>query len=347
MIVFVLAAFVALAAPGPTDHVDPASTSSRRGPTRTTAPFAAGRAGDTIAQALPVGALPFTAQGNTCGYADDYDEACPFGESTSPDVVYAFIASGDGGIDVGLCGSDYDTKVYVYRDGSTPGSPLACDDDGCGVDGFRSELLDVPVEAGHTYYLVVDGYFGACGDFVLEVVTSVPCVPRCAPGDEIEPEVACTHGYVDVTNGGCVSPNPVFTDIPCGSGASAWCGTYGGYIGEGTTEWRDTDWYTIDPAANGGGVVWCVTGEYRTQMGLVDPAAGCEAPVFAVMQIVEPCATGCITLPPGNWWLFVATAGFGPNAGACGGRYRMTLDGYECPLSVRATTWATLKARHR
>ena len=275
-----VAGSVAAAPPGPTDHVDVASPSlSRHGPTRTTAAFAVGSPGDTIEDALPVGALPFLAQGSTCGLADDYDETCPFGESVSPDVVYAFVASFDGGIDVRLCESGYDTKVYVYADAWTKGSPLACDDDGCGVDGFRSELLDVPVEAGRTYYIVVDGYFGACGDYVLEVAVGVPCVPLCAPGDMVEPEAPCEHGYVDVTNGGCVSANPVFTDIPCGAtGPSTWCGTYGGYIGEGTTEWRDTDWYAIDPSANDGGVVVRhrrVPHADRAR-GL---AAGCSAPV--------------------------------------------------------------------
>lgn len=322
--------------PEPRAHVRPAFS------------FAAGADGDTIERALPIASLPFTTSGNTCGFADDYDETCPFGESTSPDVVYVLTASSAGAIDVRLCDSGYDTKVYVYEDAWTPGSPIACDDDGCGADGFRSELREVPVEAGRQYYVVVDGYFGACGEFTLEVVASVPCLPQCTPGDAVEPEIACEHGYVDVTNGGCVSSTPVFTELPCNaSGASTWCGTYGGYIGEGNEEWRDTDWYRIDPAANVGGVVWCVSGEYALQMGIIDPAAGCAAPVFEVDQIVAACATGCFTLPPGEWWLFVATADFGPSAGACGGRYRMTLEDYACPISVHSATWAAIKARHR
>ena len=50
--------------------------------------------GETIADAVPIGSLPFSDTGATCDNVDDYDEACPYG-STSPDVVYAFTPAAD------------------------------------------------------------------------------------------------------------------------------------------------------------------------------------------------------------------------------------------------------------
>ena len=44
--------------------------------------------GDTIFDATVVTGLPYTVSGTTVGYTNDYDEACPYTGSTSPDVVY-------------------------------------------------------------------------------------------------------------------------------------------------------------------------------------------------------------------------------------------------------------------
>ena len=82
---------------------------------------------------------------------------------------------------ISLCnGSDYDTKVYVFAgDCTTPA--IACNDDLCVSPNFPSpyvsEPCDVSLTAGTTYYFVVDGYSGACGDYVLDV-TQVACPAR-------------------------------------------------------------------------------------------------------------------------------------------------------------------------
>ncbi len=69
--------------------------------------------GDTFASAFTIPSLPFTDTGTTAGYANDYDEVCPTG-SLAPDVVYRFESATPQSIEVDLCGSDYDTKVYIY-----------------------------------------------------------------------------------------------------------------------------------------------------------------------------------------------------------------------------------------
>jgi hypothetical protein len=40
---------------------------------------------------------------NSCAYADDYDEACPYRGSSAPDVVYRYAATVDLPLRISLC----------------------------------------------------------------------------------------------------------------------------------------------------------------------------------------------------------------------------------------------------
>jgi hypothetical protein len=304
--------------------------------------------GENIATAAPIPFLPYSDGGTTVGYLNDYDEVCPFSGSTSPDVVYSYSpGAGITGIDVSLCDSGYDTKVYVYENAA--GNLVGCNDDACGSDGFRSELIGVPVSAGNTYYIVVDGYGGASGTYDLFVQENVPCIVDCPPGGLLEGEVDCFEGYNDIYNSGCNGPVPYpFTAIPCDpSGAVTVCGTYGGFFHpQSGFNYRDTDWYTIDASANTTGFTWCVTGEYETLSGYLDPV--CPAVAFVEGLVHGACVTQCYNIPAGNWYLFVATSGFGPLDFPCGADYVMTLDGYTCPpVSVENANWSKIKADYR
>jgi hypothetical protein len=124
--------------------------------------------GDNIGSATVIPSLPYHDTGTTSGYTDDYDEVCPYTGSTSPDVVYSFTAPADAIVDITLCnGSAYDTKLYIYENSYTPGSPYACNDDEC--PGWVSELLGVPMTGGNTYFIVIDGYGGSYGSYVLDI----------------------------------------------------------------------------------------------------------------------------------------------------------------------------------
>ncbi|GJM45170.1 MAG: hypothetical protein DHS20C21_20120 [Gemmatimonadota bacterium] len=307
--------------------------------------------GEDVGSAANIPALPYTDSGNTCSYLDDYDEVCPFSGSTAGDAVYQYTPGSNVSVDISLCNSGYDTKVFVYENAATPGLPYACNDDACGSDGFRSELVGVSMTAGNTYYIVVDGYLGACGDYELSVTENVPCIVDCPPGALAEGEVDCFEGYDDLYNAGCNATPNSFTNIPCdpaGGGVTV-CGTYGGYFHpQSGFNYRDTDWYHLDPAANTGGTVWCVTGEYETLSGYLDASLGCGAPVFIDALVHGGCVTQCYNLPAGDLWLFVGTSAFGVDAGACGGAYTMTLDGYNCPpVSVEPATWGKVKSDFR
>lgn len=127
---------------------------------------------------FPVAVLPFFDAGFTCDNLDDYDEACPAGGSLSPDVVYAYTPSSDHYLTIDLCGSSYDTKVYVYEGAVTPGLPYACNDDfypeedPCG--GWVSRIDGLPVQAGVSYIIVVDGWGGDCGTYQIRLDYGVP-----------------------------------------------------------------------------------------------------------------------------------------------------------------------------
>jgi hypothetical protein len=116
----------------------------------------------------------------TTGYTDDYNESCPFPETGAPDIVYRFEPQFTQTVNIDLCPSSYDTKIYIYEDqcGSySSGEALYCNDDFCGVNGWRSRLENVTFETGHTYYIIIDGWGAADrGNFSM-------CFENECPGD--------------------------------------------------------------------------------------------------------------------------------------------------------------------
>ncbi|MBU1936643.1 T9SS type A sorting domain-containing protein, partial [bacterium] len=129
--------------------------------------------------------------GTTVGYVDDYDEACPSASfANTPDVVYSFTPAADVTVDIDLCASSFNTKVYLYE--NTEGNLYACDDNGCGT--VRSFLGMVDLFAGNTYYIIVDGGRGpnAQGDYVLDI--SAPVLGRCCYEDTVG------HWTCDITD---------------------------------------------------------------------------------------------------------------------------------------------------
>jgi hypothetical protein len=148
---------------------------------------ALGEGGESVNDAVAINSLPFTDTGDTCDNIDDYDEACPYTGSDAPDVVYAFTPGSDMLVSINLCASGYDTKVFVYENEVTAGEPFACNDDNnavCGP-GYRSFLPDdddpaVWLITGNTYFIVIDGWDGACGTYELaleEVAPGACCLP--------------------------------------------------------------------------------------------------------------------------------------------------------------------------
>jgi hypothetical protein len=250
--------------------------------------------GEDCAGATAIASLPFEASGTTVGYADDYDEACPFTDSTAPDVVYSFTPASAVTVDASLCtpgtNTDYDTKLFVYENSCPDGLPFGCNDDACSAPYYAtyvSEITDLALTAGNTYYFVVDGYGGGSGDYTLSITEAVP-PPICdCTGTEV-PEGEANCGNPDTYNGGC-NQDPVynpatFTTVSCNT---SYCGTTGA---DGET--RDTDWFLLNmPQVDNVHVT--LTAAYPMFIFEIDiPAYDCAAAAVVAQVAVDACVPG-------------------------------------------------------
>jgi len=260
--------------------------------------------GDSCADALLISdPLPAEVTNNTCAYSDSYDAVCPYVNPGAPDAVYQYTPNADRLVKISLChdATDYDSKLYVYA-GDCGTSPIACNDDFCSTASFPfsyvSEISEVQLTGGVTYYIVVDGYGPAdCGNFDMTIEEVLPCVVPC-PGGSTQEAEPCG----DDVNGGCNMVTPYFEPITCGE---TLCGT-GWY--DGST--RDTDWFILTLTQNMRVTMTC-TAEFAVLIGQISaPTSGNPCPVtaFAISATALKCVPVSITtqcLGPGNYYFFV------------------------------------------
>jgi hypothetical protein len=260
--------------------------------------------GDTIIDAVVVSLPVVDGTGTTAGYNNDYDEICPFSGSTSPDVVYTVTPDADTSVDIDLLGSAYDTKLYVY-DANL--ALVACNDDF--HPDWTSKLENLPLMGGMQYYIIVDGYGGASGNYVININEFEPCVIDVPVGAELEGEPPLADGYADDYNGGCNSPefgNP-FSAITTGlfAGVSGW------YITADGGASRDTDWFELTVPAEGF-IEFIADAEFATFMFELGPL---DCGSVAVIQDVTfgPCTEGTMTIsgaPGSTVWFWVGPTTF-------------------------------------
>jgi hypothetical protein len=301
--------------------------------------------GDTIATAVLIGSLPYDDTGTTVGYTHDYDEVCTYTGSLSPDVVYKFSPAANVQVDIYTCNSGYDTKIYVYDNTYTPGAPLACNDDSnlCTGPAYRSYIQALQLYAGHTYYIVVDGYGSASGAYefhVREYLPPPPCYPdQCPAWASQEGEPICYDGYVDNFNGGCNSTPNIFSNVVA---PFTVCGTSGVY--DNLTK-RDTDWYMFTLTTTKTMKV-SVCAQFPVLTGFINLSTGCPVTSFHVSAsgAANTWITATGTLTPGTWVAWV-----GPSSWAalnCGAKYIVAVY-EEGTVPVENTTWGTVKALYR
>jgi hypothetical protein len=101
--------------------------------------------------------------GTTVGDDNDINPTCGGGDAN--DRVVRFVAPAAGSYTFSTNGSTFDTVMTLHADCATQ---LACDDDS-GV-GTQSQLTRV-MAAGEVVLIVIDGYNGATGNFVLNVTS--------------------------------------------------------------------------------------------------------------------------------------------------------------------------------
>ena len=108
--------------------------------------------------------------GSTVGTTPDGEVGCNIAaESTG--VWYKVRSNVDTTLYASMCdGTDYDAMLAIFE-GSSCGaqSCLANDDDGCSAGG--PSILEVQVEAGKDYYILVTGYSTSIGQYQLNLST--------------------------------------------------------------------------------------------------------------------------------------------------------------------------------
>ncbi len=295
---------------------------------------AMGEGGETIESAKEIFGLPFADEGNTCDNMNDYDEACPWSGSVAPDVVYELTTPYDLVAAISLCNSAYDTKLYVYA--GSPDSLVACNDDGC--PEFQSRIESVALEEGITYYVVVDGYGDDCGDYLIEMTETPPCIVACPDGGQAEGEPPCQDGYADTYNSGCfgVGWTSVYGQE---DGCADVCGRGCTYVSEGQEFW-DYDWFQCHAA--GGAVLAGIEAEFPVAFYMVY-STDCEDLQF-ISTYRDPCYSGNLMRvfeTAEEFWLIVHPSVL---TGIPESDYLIHVCGIqEPPVPVAPSTWGGIK----
>jgi hypothetical protein len=101
--------------------------------------------------------------GSTTGDDNDINPTCGGGDAN--DRVIRFVAPAAGTYTFSTDGSSFDTVLTLHQSCTTQ---LACDDDsGLGTQSLLSRVMT----AGEVVLIVIDGYNGATGNFVLNITS--------------------------------------------------------------------------------------------------------------------------------------------------------------------------------
>lgn len=162
--------------------------------------------------ALPItqGTAPFTTTGAT---TDGHAETTCSAGGVSNDVWFRYSAAISGDTTLSLCGSAFDTKMYVYPGASNPTDaatlPIACNDDDplCPTGDARQSRISFNATAGLSYLVRVGGKNGAMGDGSIEVITpptgpQIPVNNTCAGATWAADGASLTGSLQLATNNG-------------------------------------------------------------------------------------------------------------------------------------------------
>jgi len=304
--------------------------------------------GDTFDDAVSIPALPYLTTGTTTGFTDDYEWICPTGGSMSPDVVYSYVPAIDGLLRVDMCGSQFDTRIYVV---DADYQLIECNEDyyydeECGF--YTSLIRAAPIIGGAEHFIIIDGYGSDHGDYVMEVSEYVPCEVSIPSGAMHEGEPPLEDGYLDAHNGGCTSPEfgtpfQMLTGDPEGrllfAGRSGWYND--GYS-------RDTDWFLAE-IGPGGTVEVIITTEIQSYFFELGPQDCDEVAVVSQWQIQE-CSEESVSItgePGGLAWLWIGPTYYEMPDGWNDNEYTYLLDiSGLAPgtVAVEARSWSGVKA---
>lgn len=128
-----------------------------------------------------------TFQGTTSGASTQSGTCASSATASAPEHIFRWTPSASGTATIQTCGTQgtFDTVLYI-RTALTGGTELACNDDTnkCSIgDGshharHRGSIIKPTVTAGHTYYIIVDGYAGSSsgsqGSYIVTVTPPAP-----------------------------------------------------------------------------------------------------------------------------------------------------------------------------
>jgi subtilisin-like proprotein convertase family protein len=185
--------------------------------------------GDACLDAVAVNALPFCDDGTTVGYTNDYAGSCSI-NGTSGDVVYSYTPTTTVVVTISLLGTSFDSRLYVTDGCPDVGVEVGCNDDNGGT--LQSCLENLTLAAGQTYYIVVDGYNGAAGDYTIHISEDGICGTGACPASCADPgpvsddcgtaiEVAVPSTQYGSTVGLAPATLP-FCGTSDGTGGAAW-----------------------------------------------------------------------------------------------------------------------------
>jgi hypothetical protein len=102
------------------------------------------------------------------GTTDDVDRySCSVWDESGPEDVTRFTAGSDARVTARISGLSVDLDVFVLEDAGG-----GCVNTGC--IAFDNSTVSFDARAGHTYYVVIDGYMGVSGDYDLEIACAGP-----------------------------------------------------------------------------------------------------------------------------------------------------------------------------
>ena len=149
-----------------------------------------------------ISSLPFSAQYSNAGQPNNWDVS----GSDGSDIAYTLNLSEATTISITTCAaySNYDTKLQIFtaNDQCTPVATSYYNDDySCTYSGLRASLPSCALEAGQ-YYVVVDGYSGATGNYQVDISvvsgrnsSEQNTTDMNLPGMDDYPRFANTVGY--------------------------------------------------------------------------------------------------------------------------------------------------------
>jgi hypothetical protein len=346
LLLLAMLALVTLA--GPASALDPYLTGM--GPRQDPAVSEHRQGGDHPEDAVAIPSLPFTTSGTTTGMTDDFAESCPYGNSGyAPDVFYVYEPASDVSVFIDLCGSHYDTCVYLV-DANT-WQTVACNDDYYYDDeecaNYTSRIEEAALVGGGRYYVIVDGYPNAHGDYEMLIAEWAQVDVQCPAAAMVEGEPPLHPYYYDSYNGGCDSPmfGEPLQELP--AAGVEFCGRSGWYVFDMISR-RDTDWLVVPFDAGGSYEVTLVAevNSYAFELGPQD-CANVGVLQHVVSDRGEPASFTVTGAPGAVVWLWVGPTQFERPNWWPDDEYDYVLTIVGTPVQTEPASWGRVKALFR